>query len=448
MTGKETRQPTGLEAGPQISDGIQIYELASMNPEDKDRIMKRSGIDIEQVKPEVSSIINDIRERGDAGVLDYIEKFDGVRLTPEQLVVSNEEIEEAYEKTDPKVLRAIREQIRLSRLFHEAQFAHMDISWETETSPGVMLGQKRTPLDSAGLYVPGGTPLPSVAQILAVPARIAGVRRIVSVVSPRDPNYEVIVAADMAGATEQYRVGGVAAIAALAYGTETIKPVDKIVGPGNKYVTAAKALVFGEVGIDMVAGPSEVVIIADENANPVFCAADMLSASEHDPNAAGVLVTWSRYLAEATQKEITGQALLLERKEIIEQSLRRYSAIILVKDEKEAVRFTNEYAPEHLEIMTENAGELVDGINNAGSIFVGEWGSKAIGDFATGANHVLPTGRGARAFSPIGVETFMKVSQIQRVSREALTHLAEIMRTLSNLEGLDGHGNTLEVRLK
>src|SRR3990167_6195107 len=354
--------------------GIQIYELGKMSPLDKAMIMRRAHEDIEGVKREVFPIIADIRARGDEAILEYLERFDNVRLTKEELVVSEKDVREAYQNTDPLVLEAIRKQIALSRKFHHAQESQIPRQWEVETIPGVRLGQKKTAIDSVGLYVPGGTaPYPTVMQILAVPAKIAGVERIVGVTPPRGKNYEVIVAAEEAGVDELYRVGGVAAIPALAYGTETIKPVDKIVGPGNKYVTAAKLSVFGDVGIDMPAGPSEVIIIADEKANPAFCAADILSAAEHDPNAAGVLVTWSKKVAQETQREIAKQRAFLSRKDIIDQSLGRYSAIILVSNREEAIAFANEYAPEHLEIMTARPRDVAKGIMNTGSIFLGDY---------------------------------------------------------------------------
>ena len=432
-----------------VGPHLRIYELATMTPQVKEIIMRRAREDISGAKHEILPIINDVRTRGDEAILDYLERFDGIRLTREELVVSPEDIREAYEKTDSDVLEAIKQQIELSRRFHEAQFQSINTQWEVETTPGVRLGQKKTPIESAGLYVPGGTaPYPTVMQILAVPAKIAGVERIVGITPPRGKNYEVIVAANEAGVDEVYRVGGVAAIAALAYGTETIKAVDKIVGPGNKFVTAAKLSVFGDVGIDMPAGPSEILILADEEANPAFCAGDILAACEHDPNAAGVLVTWDRRIAQETQEEVIKQASSLTRQEIVNQSLVRYSAIILVSNKEEAVKFANEYAPEHLEIMTKDAEDLAKGINNAGSIFLGNYASKALGDYATGANHVLPTAGGARAFSPIGVETFMKTSEIQHVTREGLKYLASIMKPIVQVEGLDAHWNSVERRLQ
>lgn len=442
MRGEIDRGETGLP-------GIQIYELGTMSAQDRARIMNRAGVDIGEVREQVVSTINDVRARGDEAVLDYTRRFDGVELRRDQLRVSQAEIDEAYGRIDPKVLEAMGAQIELSKRFHEAQLRHVDMQWVEETSPGVKLGQKRMPIPSAGLYVPGGTaPYPTVMQILVVPAKLAGVERIVGVTPPRGKNYEVIVAAQEAGVDELYRIGGVAAIAALAYGTETIKPVNKIVGPGNQYVTAAKVAVFGDVGIDMPAGPSEVVILADEDANPAFCAADILSATEHSPHAAGVLVTWSRKVAQETQREVAEQTSFLSRKDIIAQSLAGYSAIIVVSNEDEAVRFANEYGPEHLEVMTKNPESLVDRLTNAGSIFLGYETSKALGDYATGANHVLPTGAGAKVFSPVGVETFMKLSQIQQVTREGLEDLAKIMKPIVDVEGLDGHWNSINQRLQ
>ena len=447
---REKYLPIGERDQGQIgSVGIQIYELGTMSPQDRERLMRRSRVDIGEVRREVLPIIEAIRLGGDEAVLKYLERFDGVRLTRDQLVVSEADIAEAYTRISPGVLGIIRRQIELSNRFHEAQLAHTAMEWEVKVAPGVTLGQKRTPIEAVGLYVPGGTaPYPTVMQILAVPAKLAGVKRIVGVTPPRGKNYEVIVAAKEAGVNELYRIGGVAAIAALAYGTETIKPVHKIVGPGNKYVTAAKMAVFGDVGIDMPAGPSEVLILADEKANPAFCAADILSAAEHDPNAAGVLVTWSKKIAQETQREIAKQRAFLSRKDIIDQSLGRYSAIILVSNREEAIAFANEYAPEHLEIMTARPRDVAKGIMNAGSIFVGNYASKAVGDYASGANHVLPTGGGAKMFSPVGIETYMKVSEMQSLTREGLEkRLAPIIRVLSAVEGLDAHWNSVEQRL-
>lgn len=428
---------------------IQVYELKTMDVQDRARIVRRARGDIGIVKKQVLPIIEDVRARGDQAILDYLEKFDGVKLTPKDLLISEVEIKEAYLKTDPLVLKMIRRQIKLSQKFHKEQLRRLDMKWEIEVIPGVRLGQKKTPIESAGLYVPGGSaPYPTVMQILAVPAKLAGVKRIVGVTPPRGKNYEVIVAAKEAGVNELYRVGGVAAIAALTYGTETIKPVDKIVGPGNIYVTASKMLVFGDVGIDMPAGPSEAIILADDGANPAYCAADILARAEHDPNAAGVLVTWSKKVAEKTQDEIVRQLPTLLRSDIIKQSLARYSAIIIVSNEAEAIEFTNEYAPEHLEVLTKNPYDFLPKLTNAGSIFLGYYTPTPIGDYASGTNHVLPTGGWSKMFSPVGVETFMKVSEFQSATKNGLKSLAPIIDVISEVEGLDAHWNTIEQRLQ
>jgi histidinol dehydrogenase len=284
-------------------------------------------------------------------------------------------------------------------------------------------------------------------QILAVPAKIAGVERIVAVTPPRKDNYEVIVAACETGVDEIYRIGGIPAIAALAYGTESIKSVEKIVGPGNIYVTASKLLVFGDVNIDMPAGPSEAIILADEGANPAYCAADIMARAEHDKNAAGVMVTWDENLVKETIKEINRQFPTLSRKEIIQVALKRYSAIIITKTKKEAIAFTNEYAPEHLEILTKNPYKDLEKIKNAGSIFLGYDTSVAVGDYASGTGHILPTGGWAKTFSGVGVETFMKTSEVQSVTKKGLKSLAPIIKGLSTVEGFDAHYNSIQQRL-
>lgn len=428
---------------------IHIYALNEIKPEYRLKIMRRSRTDITEIKKQVAPLIEDVKRRGDDAVLEYMEKFDGIKLNATRLRVSEQEIKEAYKNTAPAILEMMKEQMKLSRRFHEEQFKRIDKEWEIESIPGVRVGQKMTPIQAAGLYVPGGTaPYPTVMQILAVPAKIAGVERLVAATPPRGKNYEVIVAAAEAGVDEIYRVGGVAAIAALAYGTETIKPVDKIVGPGNIYVTASKILVFGDVGVDMPSGPSEAIILADDRADPRYCAADILARAEHDPNAAGVLVTWSRTLAIKTAEEVKRQLPTLARQEIIMQSLNKYSAIIVASSIEEAIGFTNEYAPEHLEILVENPYDFLPRITNAGSIFLGYYTPVPVGDYASGTNHVLPTGGWAKMFQPVGVETFMKKSEFQHVTREGLQRLAPIIKTLSSVEGLDAHWNAIEVRIK
>lgn len=428
---------------------IKIYQLETMTDKEREKIIKRSRKDIGEIKKQIEPVVQDVKKRGDQAVLEYLAKYDQVDLTPSQLRITARDIEEAYKRARSEVVKKIKEQIQLSKRFHQEQYDRIEKQWEIESVPGVKVGQKITPIQSVGLYVPGGTaPYPTVMQILAVPAKIAGVERIVAVTPPRRKNYEVIVAANEAGVDEIYRVGGVAAVAALAYGTETVKPIDKIVGPGNIYVTAAKIVVFGDVDIDMPAGPSEAIILADENANPAYCAADILARAEHDPNAAGVLVTWSQNIAEATAREISQQLLTLSRREIIMQSLNRYSCIIVTRDLGEAIKFTNEYAPEHLEVLVKNPYDLLPKIKNAGSIFLGYNTPVPVGDYASGTNHVLPTGRWAKVFSPVGIETFMKRSEFQFVTKDGLKKLAPIIQTISEVEELDAHWNTIKQRLQ
>ena len=420
-----------------------------MSPEEKTKIMRRSRTDINEIKKQVTPVIEDIKKRGDEAVIEYIEKFDKIKMKPSQLRVSDKEIEEAYKNTPKKILEMIKKQITLSKRFFNEQYRHIDKYWEIETIPGVKVGQKATPLSSAGLYVPGGTaPYPTVMQILTVPAKVAGVKRIVAITPPRGKNYAVIVAAAEAGVDEIYKIGGIPAIAALAYGTETIKPVDKIVGPGNIYVTASKMLVFGDVGVDMPAGPSEAIMFADEQADPAYCAADIMARAEHDINAAGVLVTWSEKVALATVEEIEKQLPSLSRQDIIRQSLDKYSAIILTENQEEAIAFTNDYAPEHLEVLTAKPYEFLPKFINAGSIFLGYFTPVPVGDYASGTSHVLPTGGWAKMFSPVSVETFMKYSEFQNVTKEGMKSLAPIIETISGVEGLDAHWNTIKQRLQ
>lgn len=428
---------------------IKIYQLKTMKREDKKRILQRYQQDMSQVKKQVAPIIEEIKNRGDQAIIEYIKKFDCLNLKTDQFRISAKEIKKAYQEINPLTLKMMRKQIRLSKKFAQEQYNRLEKQWKIESLPGVKVGQKITPINSVGLYVPGGTAsYPTVMQILAVPAKIAGVKRIVAMTPPRKENYEVIVAANEAGVDEIYRIGGVAAIASLAYGTKTIKPVSKIIGPGNIYVTASKLLVFGEVAIDMPAGPSEVIILADEKANPSYCAADLLAQLEHDPNAAGVLITWSNSLAKKAVKEIFQQLPKLSRQKIIIQSLKHYSAIIVVSNIKEALDFINEYAPEHLELLVEKPNKLLSKIKNASSIFLGENTPVPVADYASGTNHTLPTGAGAKMFSPVSVETFMKKSEFQSLTKTGLRKLAPIIRTISKVEGLDAHWQAVKRRLE
>ncbi len=429
---------------------IKIYYLSKMPASEKALIMQRSRTDILSVKETVSKIIEDIKKNGDKALSYYTEKFDGAKLN--FFKVSEKEIKNAYAQINPVVLKAIKEQIKLSKKFASAQYETISKSWQIQTTKGVVCGEKVSPIESVGLYVPGGcAAYPTVMQILAVPAKIAQVKRIVAATPPQKDGTikpELLVAADLSGVDEIYKIGGAQAIAALAYGTETIKQVLKVVGPGNIYVTAAKLLCFGEIAIDMPAGPSEAVILADENANPKFVAADILAKAEHDPNAAAVLVTPSEKLAAETILELKKQLLELSRFGIAEKSLSKYSAIILTRNLEEAISFANEYAPEHLEVQIKNPWKFLQRIKNAGSIFLGSYAPIAAGDYASGANHVLPTGQYAKMFSPIGVEAFLKKSEFQYMTKSGLESLnKKIIAPIAGVEGFDGHAKSVSVRI-
>ncbi len=426
---------------------IKIYQWKSASDEDKRRILQRAALNIEEVKPQVQPWIDAVREKGDEAVLAYIRKFDSPQFDPSRLRVTKDDLNRAYRETDPRVVRAIQRQVELSRLHHQRQL--QGGATFGETAEGVLVGRRFNPVESAGLYVPAGkAPLPTVMQILGVAAKVAGVGRVIACFPPTGDHHEIIIAADQAGVDEVYRVGGVVAIAAMAYGTATIRSVAKIAGPGNIYVQAAKILLFGQVSIDMPAGPSEAVILADSMAKPEFIALDILARAEHDENAAGVLITWDREIARETVRQVESQISSLRRKDIMRASLQRYSAIILVDSLEEAVDLTNEYAPEHLEIMTEDPWAILERIRHAGSIFLGEFAPVAVGDYASGSNHVLPTGGWARMFSAVGVDTFLKASEFQYLSRQGLQNLREIVEVISGVEGLDAHCRSVTIRLE
>jgi histidinol dehydrogenase len=401
----------------------------------------------EEQRSIVKAIITDVRENGDNALQKYTEKFDGVSIS--SFLVSETEIAQAYESVSENQIAIIQEAVANIRSFHEKQLRP---SWMTTESNGTILGQKVTPLDSVGLYVPGGTAAyPSSVLMNVIPAQTAGVERIV-MVSPPDKNGNlpdaVLVAAKEAGVKEIYKLGGAQAIAALAYGTETIKPVDKITGPGNIYVALAKREVFGDVDIDMIAGPSEIAVLADDTARPNEVAADLLSQAEHDPRACSVLVTPSRKLAEAVAAEVELQLADLPRREIAAASIANYGAIYLTETMAEAVDTVNKLAPEHLEIITENAIELIGQIRHAGAIFVGRFSSEPVGDYFAGPNHVLPTNGTARFSSPLNVEDFQKKSSVIVYSETAFNQNASKIAEFARIEGLEAHARAIEARFK
>lgn len=412
----------------------------------KSRLLKRSSSDMKDIYSQIRPWIERIRSEGDSALLAYVRQFDDPTFTLDRLRITPDEIALAYDNIAPETLSAIRQQIALSRKFQESMRDPCQMKWQ-EMVPGVFAGKKITPLGSAGLYVPAGSaPLPTVMQILAVSAKLAGVKRIVACIPPKGRVPEMLVAADIAGVDELYCVGGVAAIAALAYGTESIRPVDKIAGPGSVYVQAAKALVQCDTAIDMIAGPSEVLIVADPQANPEFVAADLLAQAEHDANAASVLVTWSAELATDVQRAAKRQIEFLSRKDVIRKALERYCAIVLVDDEDKAVAFANEYGPEHIELLVSDPIAMLPNILNAGSIFLGAYAPVPAGDYATGTNNTLPTGVWTRTCSPISVRTFQKESEVQYLTKEGLLALRPIIEPISDIEGLDAHKAAVTIR--
>lgn len=393
----------------------------------------------------VLSIIDTVRSEGDQAVLDFTERFDGVKI--DSLLVTEEEIEEAERTVTEDFYRALRSAKQRITAYHEAQ---KEQSWFLNPNEGIMLGQKVTPIDTVGIYVPGGkAAYPSTVLMNALPAKIAGVGKISMVTPPqRDGkiNPHVLVAAKEAGVDCIYKVGGAQAIAALAYGTETIDKVVKITGPGNAYVARAKKWVFGDVAIDMIAGPSEICVVADANTNPVYAAADLLSQAEHDERAAAVCITTSETFATELSKEVERQLAELDRKEIAAQSIEQFGRIILVDSLQEAFEIVNRLAPEHLELMIDNPMEYLGSIRNAGAIFLGQHSPEALGDYMAGPNHTLPTSGTAAFSSPLGVYDFMKKSSVIYYSENALAEVADDIMVLADSEQLTGHANSINVR--
>ena len=394
----------------------------------------------------VTSIVDDVRVRGDRALIDYTSRFDKVDLKPSELRITEDELRRFASGADERVVAALREAIRNVRVFHERQ---VEESWTIAPADGIRLGQRITPLERVGLYIPGGTAAyPSSVVMNVVPAQVAGVDRIVVTTPPRTLSENPAVAAALLelNVTEVYAVGGAQAIAALAFGTETVPRVDKITGPGNKYVAAAKKLVFGVVGIDSIAGPTEVVIVADETARPEFVAADLLAQAEHGEDASAVLITNSELLANDVADEVDRQLQLLPRREIAGTSLKQYGAIILVESLDDACSIVDELAPEHLEIVTANDEALAAKIRHAGAIFFGAYTPEAVGDYIAGPNHVLPTGRTARFSSALGVYDFVKRTSLLQYSREGFTSVAEEVAVLAECEGLAGHARSASIR--
>lgn len=414
-----------------------------------EELLKRSPNSYKQYEDSVNAIIEKVRNERDSAVFSYTKQFDGADIDAETIQVTRKEIEEAYRLVDQKLIAVMKKSLDNIRIYHEKQRQY---SWFDSRPDGVMLGQKVTPIASVGVYVPGGkAAYPSSVLMNVLPAKVAGVEKIVMATPCNREgkvNSATLAAADLAGVDEIYKVGGAQAIAALAFGTESIPKVDKIVGPGNIYVALAKKSVFGHVSIDSIAGPSEILVLADETANPRYVAADLLSQAEHDELASAILITTSEELAKQVSKEVEQFTAELSRKEIIEKSLENYGYILVAENMSEAIAAVNEIASEHLEILTANPFEVMMKIKNAGAIFLGEYASEPLGDYFAGPNHVLPTNGTAKFFSPLSVDDFIKKSSIISYSREALEPIYKDIVQFATSEQLTAHANSIKVRFE
>lgn len=414
-----------------------------------ENMLKRSPSQYGEYESRVQDIIAQVKEKKDEAVFDYTRKFDKADIDASNIRVTEEEIREAYDQIDPALLDVIRKALVNIKSYHELQKQN---SWFKSTQQGTLLGQKITPLAKVGVYVPGGKAVyPSSVLMNIMPAKVAGVDKIIMTTpcnAQGKVNPTVLVAANEAGADEVYKVGGAQAIAALAFGTESIPKVDKIVGPGNIYVALAKKAAYGHVSIDSVAGPSEILVLADETANPRYVAADLLSQAEHDELASAILITTSMELAQKVSKEVDGFVEVLERKAIIQKSLDNFGYILVADDMQEAIDTANEIASEHLEIVTKNPFEVMTKIRNAGAIFIGEYSCEPLGDYFAGPNHILPTNGTAKFFSPLSVDDFVKKSSIIYYSKEALEPVHKDIEQFAKSEQLTAHANSIAVRFE
>lgn len=430
--------------------GMKIVRLEEESKKDiLNQLLKRSPNHYGSYMEQVQKIVDEVKEKGDEALFFYTKKFDGFSLDEETIKVTEEEIKKAYEEIDPSLLDIMQKALKNIREYHQKQ---MQYSWFDSKPNGTMLGQKVTPLETVGVYVPGGkASYPSSVLMNIVPAQVAGVKNIV-MVTPCNKEGKIspvtLVAAKEAGVTQVYKVGGAQAIAGLAYGTKSLPKVDKIVGPGNIYVALAKKAVYGTVSIDSIAGPSEILVLADESANPRFVAADLLSQAEHDELASAILVTTSETLANEVAKEIEGFLEQLPRKEILEKSLEQFGYLLIAKTLDEAIDTANAIASEHLEIVTKNPFEVMMKIQNAGAIFIGEYSSEPLGDYFAGPNHVLPTNGTAKFFSPLSVDDFIKKSSIIYYAKEALEPIQKDIIAFAEAEQLTAHANSIRVRFE
>ncbi len=412
-------------------------------------LLKRSPNQYDTYQDTVNEILNEVKEKGDEALFRYTKKFDKAEITEDNIRVTGEEIQEAYAQVETSLVEVMKKSLANIQDFHKKQLRN---SWIETREDGVILGQRITPLESVGVYVPGGkAAYPSSVLMNIIPAQVAGVERIVMVTPPGADgkvNPATLVAADLAGATEVYKAGGAQAVAALAYGTASIKKVAKICGPGNIFVALAKKSVYGHVSIDSIAGPSEILVLADETANPRYVAADLLSQAEHDELASAILVTTSEELAVRVEEEIQGFLKTLSRADIIRKSLENYGYLLVADSMSDAIRAANEIASEHLEILTKNPFDTMTRIKNAGAIFLGEYSSEPLGDYFAGPNHVLPTNGTAKFFSPLNVDDFIKKSSLISYSREALEPIHKDIIQFANAEQLTAHANSIAVRFE
>lgn len=429
---------------------MRIIKLTNETKNDVlDSLLKRSTNSYKEYEEKVEEILNNVREKRDEAVFAYTEKFDGFKLTPDNVFVTKEEIEEAYKEIDEEFIEVLKKAIKNIREYHEKQ---VRTSWFTTKEDGTILGQKFTPLERVGVYVPGGkAAYPSSLLMNVVTAKVAGVNEIY-VTTPCNKEGKInpgtLVAADLAGAYKIIKVGGAQAIAALAYGTQSIPKVDKITGPGNIFVALAKKAVFGHVSIDSVAGPSEILVIADEDANPRYVAADLLSQAEHDEMASAILITTSEELAKKVSKEVDILTNELSRKAIIEKSLDNYGYILVAENMEDAVIAANDIASEHVELLVRNPFELMTKIRNAGAIFLGEYSSEPLGDYYAGPNHILPTNGTAKFFSPLNVDDFVKKTSIISYSEDALSRVHKDIELFAQKEGFTAHAKSIAVRFE
>ncbi len=428
---------------------LEIVKLWNHPETFRNRLIRRSEAGMAGPVQKVEKIISDIKNRGDRAILDYTEKFDNVKLGRDQLRVPEEEVSRAKDQLYPDKVETIEKAAENIKKFHQNQLPE---PWIKELNDGVSAGQTIRPISPVGIYAPGGdATYPSTVLMSVIPAKLAGVERIVLCSPPSSEktiNMATLVAADVAGADEIYRIGGPQAIVSMTYGTRTVPKVNKIVGPGNIHVAAAKKAVSKDVSIDFMAGPSEILVLADSTANPRYVALDLVSQAEHDSESASVLVTTSEKVAEQVQEEVKSVLEDIPRERVAAKALDEHGHIVVVKSMERAISFANDYAPEHIEIMTKNSEEIVEKIENAGAIFVGENSPTSAGDFAVGPNHVLPTGRQATRFSGLSVENFVRMPSIQTLTKEGLEEMSDIAIKLAKMEGLSAHAKSVRERLE